>query len=282
MAGPPSFRIVNSAGTGCHGPALRLTPEGRFSFVRAVPRLIPTAVGMVALSLLVPAGAMASVPSTDRTAPPVSPDGAEAFTAQILMPVAARRAPRADAGVVSRLMPYTAYSRRNQVLLVTGEAEDGAGRDWVRVHLPTRPNGTHGWLPRETVVMKATRTRIRVLLQSRRVELWRSGRKARSFRAAVGTGHTPTPVGSFAIQDPVPAGATQRSYLGPWILTLTAHSTVLRSFMGGDGLVAIHGTNAPGLLGQAVSHGCIRLSNADVSALRRYAQPGVPVDILPR
>jgi lipoprotein-anchoring transpeptidase ErfK/SrfK len=85
----------------------------------------------------------------------------------------------------------------------------------------------------------------------------------------------------FAIQDPVPSAASQRAYLGPYILTLTAYSPVLTSFMGGNGLVAIHGTDANHLLGGAVSHGCIRVSNQAVTRLYRSVRPGVPVEILP-
>jgi L,D-transpeptidase ErfK/SrfK len=39
-------------------------------------------------------------------------------------------------------------------------------------------------------------------------------------------------------------------------------------------VIGIHGTNQPGLIGQAVSHGCIRLRNRDILALRRWAKPG--------
>lgn len=244
-----------------------------------MPRLIPTVVGTVSLGLLLFA-ATPGIASPGRPTSEAASDGVEAYTAEILGPVAARRGPSPSSAVITQLMPYTAYSRRQQVLLVTGEASEASGRPWVRVHLPSRPNGLQGWVPRASVQIRGTQTRIKVLLASRRVELWRSGTRVRSFRAAVGTGNTPTPVGHFAIQDPVTSDAHARSYLGPFILTLTAHSTVLRSFMGGDGLVAIHGTNAPGLLGQAVSHGCIRVSNSDVAALRRYALPGVPVDII--
>jgi lipoprotein-anchoring transpeptidase ErfK/SrfK len=47
----------------------------------------------------------------------------------------------------------------------------------------------------------------------------------------------------------------------------------------GDGL-AIHGTNHPELLGQRISHGCIRLSNADALRLFHEVQPGTEVVIV--
>lgn len=66
-----------------------------------------------------------------------------------------------------------------------------------------------------------------------------------------------------------PFGTTQRKYpdvLGPFRLYL------------GDGY-GIHGTNNPASIGQAVSHGCIRLRNEDVTALYHMVTLGTPVFI---
>ena len=44
--------------------------------------------------------------------------------------------------------------------------------------------------------------------------------------------------------------------------------------------MGIHGTNQPQLIGDAVSHGCIRLDNDDIEALVDLQLPlGVPVFI---
>ena len=48
----------------------------------------------------------------------------------------------------------------------------------------------------------------------------------------------------------------------------------------GGGVVGVHGTNTPWLIGQAVSHGCVRLRNSDIVALRRYVRAGTPVKIV--
>jgi lipoprotein-anchoring transpeptidase ErfK/SrfK len=47
------------------------------------------------------------------------------------------------------------------------------------------------------------------------------------------------------------------------------------------GFAGIHGTDQPRLLGDAVSHGCVRVSNAVARALERLAPLGSPVDLLP-
>ena len=221
--------------------------------------------------------------SLATAAEPMGPSPTVAWTAQIVHPIAARAAPRDGARVVSRVTTYTAFSRRSQRLLVLSPAhtDPATGRRWVLVRLTERPNGARGFVPLDAVRLRATRNRIVVRVAARTVELWRAGRRVARFAAAVGTTGTPPPTGVFAVQDPVPSGPSQRSYLGPYIITLTAHSAVLKSFMGGNGLVAIHGTNAPGLLGQAVSHGCIRVSNEAVTRLYAIAAPGTPVEVLP-
>jgi lipoprotein-anchoring transpeptidase ErfK/SrfK len=48
----------------------------------------------------------------------------------------------------------------------------------------------------------------------------------------------------------------------------------------GGGVVGVHGTNTPWLIGQAVSHGCVRLRNSDVLALRKLVRVGTPVKIV--
>jgi hypothetical protein len=232
----------------------------------------------VLTSLAASAPAMAT--PGDPAPIPGAPTLERAWTARILYPVAGRAAPRRSAHMVARVYHYTAFSRRPQVLMVTGVVQDRSGREWVRVQLPKRPNGTEAWLPRASVDLESTTLRLRIRVLSKRVEVWRAGRLRASYRAAVGTGHTPTPLGLFAIQDPVASSTYQRSYLGPYILTLTAHSSVLREFMGGDGLIAIHGTNVPGVLGQAVSHGCVRVSNEAVTRLEHAVRPGTPVEIV--
>ena len=47
----------------------------------------------------------------------------------------------------------------------------------------------------------------------------------------------------------------------------------------GGGLVGIHGTNLPQLIGQAVSHGCIRVSNSTARGLERLVPVGASITI---
>jgi lipoprotein-anchoring transpeptidase ErfK/SrfK len=231
----------------------------------------------LAAAVLLPA---LSVPTCLAAPVPGPPTATLAWTARVLYPVDARRAPQPQAATRVRLMHYSAFSRRPNVLLVTGAARDARGRRWIRVLLPQRPNGSQAWVPRASVALRGTHLRLRISLSARRLQVLRGGRVIARYPVAVGTGGTPTPVGRFAVPDPVAAPSYVSSYLGPYIITLTAHSDVLREFAGGDGLIAIHGTNAPGSIGRAASHGCIRMANAPLHELWRTAGPGTPVEIV--
>ncbi len=66
-----------------------------------------------------------------------------------------------------------------------------------------------------------------------------------------------------------PFGTTQRRYLG----TLGTRRLDL-----GDGY-GIHGTDVPSSIGQSVSHGCVRMFNADVEKLYPMVPVGTPVYI---
>jgi lipoprotein-anchoring transpeptidase ErfK/SrfK len=50
--------------------------------------------------------------------------------------------------------------------------------------------------------------------------------------------------------------------------------------LSGGGQYAIHGTNAPGTIGHFVSHGCIRMYNADITDLYNRVSVGTPVVVM--
>ena len=150
--------------------------------------------------------------------------------------------------------------------------------DWLRVYLPTRPNGSLGWVRQHDVRMYTDGYRLIIRLRAHQLQLWKKRHLMAEYPVAVGTPSTPTPRGIFYVvellEPPDPGG----SY-GPFSFGLSAHSNVLRFFSGGDGRVGLHGTNEPGLIGSSVSHGCIRLRNEAVRRLARILPLGTPVFI---
>ena len=148
---------------------------------------------------------------------------------------------------------------------------------WFRVQLPRRPNGVRGWIRARDVRVRPVTTRIIVDLSARRVSLYQRGRRVLWTRAAIGTRATPTPLGSYYVNQRLipysPTGA-----FGPGAIGISAFSEVHTDWAQG-GPVAIHGTNHPELIGLQVSNGCIRVHNGALRRLFVRALPGTPVTI---
>ena len=143
------------------------------------------------------------------------------------------------------------------------------------VQIPQRPNGVTGWVPAGQVEVEPVRTRILVDLSERRVTLYRSGKRVLTATAAIGSPATPTPTGSFYVNQRLiptdPSGP-----FGPGAVGISAFSNVLTGWTQG-GPIAIHGTNAPWSIGKAVSNGCIRLPNETLRKVFAQALSGTPV-----
>lgn len=148
---------------------------------------------------------------------------------------------------------------------------------WYRVQIPVRPNGATGWVSIADVTTFAAPYRILVELCAHRVTVFRAGTAVWQRPVAVGKPSTPTPTGSFYVDFVTtmrPGGA-----YGPWLLSIAGFSNVLQDWGGGVGQIAMHGTNRPALIGQSVSHGCVRMRNADITYLAHLVPPGTPVTI---
>ncbi len=146
-----------------------------------------------------------------------------------------------------------------------------------KVQLPIRPNGTTGWVRAVDVRLRAVRTRIAVDLSERRITLFRDGRAVLVTTAAIGAPSTPTPTGRFYVNQRLRIALPTGDY-GAGAVGISGFSPVLRSWAQG-GPIAIHGTNAPDMMGFAVSHGCLRIRNVDIRRLLQLVEDGAPVEI---
>jgi len=146
---------------------------------------------------------------------------------------------------------------------------------WYHVQLSVTPNGTTGWVPARAVGVYAVKSRVVVDLSTRSLVAYRDGRPVLRARVAVGSPATPTPTGRFFVNESFRLSDPNGPY-GVAALGISAHSTVLHEWAEG-GPIALHGTNEPGSIGEAVSHGCIRLANDDMQHLLAIAPAGTPV-----
>jgi lipoprotein-anchoring transpeptidase ErfK/SrfK len=119
-----------------------------------------------------------------------------------------------------------------------------------------------------------------VNLNARLLTVYYRGRATRRFPAIVGKPSTPTPQGSFFIEEGLWMGSGAAG--GPYALATSDRSDVFTEFDGGPGQIAIHGIdNLPGALGTASSHGCVRLATSSITWLATRIGAGVPLTILP-
>jgi lipoprotein-anchoring transpeptidase ErfK/SrfK len=176
-----------------------------------------------------------------------------------------------------RLMVLDRFQRdfRPLVVLAIAQRRGPDGRLWYKLSLPIRPNNTTGWVPAAGVEVKTMKRTIVVRRASRRIEVWERGQRLLQAPVAVGKPGAETPLGTFFVTGRfVPSN----SFLGVFALATSAYSP-LTDWPGG-GIVGIHGTSAPNLLGQAVSHGCVRVHNTTAGRLRELAPVGTPIKIL--
>jgi hypothetical protein len=185
--------------------------------------------------------------------------------------VGARARPGGGA-TVARLATRTPEGTRNLVLVLR-RAFDGRGRLWLEARLAA---GAAGWVPRAALGgLHAVHMRLVVDRARREATLSRDGRELLHVPVGVGGPKTPTPAGRFYIRNrltryrspeygPVAFGTSARSRITDWPA---------------GGYVGIHGTNRPDLLPGRVSHGCIRLRNADILHLERLMPVGTPLTI---
>jgi hypothetical protein len=163
-------------------------------------------------------------------------------------------------------------------LLTVLRSRTGAdGQVWVEARLPVLPNGSVGWVRRESLgPYQVVDTHLVVDRARLRATLYRAGRRVLTAPVGIGTAAWPTPAGEFAVRSELTRYASP--FYGPIAFGTTARSAVLTDWPGG-GVVGIHGTNEPYLIPGRVSHGCIRMRNEDILRLSRLMPVGTRLTI---
>ncbi len=169
---------------------------------------------------------------------------------------------------------------------------DGQTSSRYKVLLPIRPNGSTGWIDPGQVKKFAHDYRILVELSSHRITAYKGDSVILSEKIAVGKSDSPTPNGRYYLKELLracldekqPDGTVKcvpndKGIYGPYAYGLSGFSPTLTNWNGGEGVIGIHGTDRPDLLGTDVSHGCIRMSNEGITALSKVLPLGTPVSV---
>ncbi|NYH80409.1 lipoprotein-anchoring transpeptidase ErfK/SrfK [Actinopolyspora biskrensis] len=139
--------------------------------------------------------------------------------------------------------------------------------DWARVLLPSRPNGSTGWVRSESDKVHKARSRhvVNVDVDARRLVVLENGREIGSWEVGVGKEASPTPKGRTFILASIRETVNDYS---PIVLPLGTHSETFTTYGGGPGTVALHGWPDPSVFGSASSDGCVRVPADALSLLR--------------
>ena len=127
---------------------------------------------------------------------------------------------------------------------------------------------------------KVLATRLVLVLGERRVYAYQEDKVLASYPVAVGKKGWETPTGNFQVIQKVKDPVWQNPWNGK-IIPASLNGPIGIRWIGfwtdGKNTIGFHGTPGEHLLGQAVSHGCVRMKNKDVVALFEMIESGTPV-----
>ncbi len=119
--------------------------------------------------------------------------------------------------------------------------------------------------------------RVVVSIPERKLVLVADGRVVKAYRVSVGARLSPSPRGEFRIAVRIPEATY---YHAGVMIPSGEQSPIGTRWIGLDQAgYGIHGTNAPGSIGRAASHGCIRMRNRDAEELFEMVRVGDVVEI---
>jgi lipoprotein-anchoring transpeptidase ErfK/SrfK len=124
--------------------------------------------------------------------------------------------------------------------------------------MPTRPNGSTGWVyvSGDAADKASNDNVVNVDLVAFQLEIIRSGQSVGRWTVGIGKPEFPTPKSHAFILASIKE--TVNTY-SPIVLPLSVHSDAHTTFGGGPGTVGIHTWPSDGVLGKAGSDGCIRV-----------------------
>ena len=224
-----------------------------------------------------PAARPAAKPRAVRPSTPVKridgavvPGGRGHLTAWVRRPALLRTRP--GGRPIARLTPRTEFTSPRVMPVIARR-----GR-WLGVISSKAPNDRLGWVAASRVSLYRVAFSIEVSLARRSVVVRRDGKVVQRFTVGVGSAATPTPTGRFAVTDKLVTRASGGPY-GCCILALSGHQPHLREGWQGGDRIAIHGTDAPASIGQAVSNGCLRAPESAIARAVRLVPIGTIVRI---
>ncbi|MDI6855039.1 MAG: L,D-transpeptidase [Deltaproteobacteria bacterium] len=152
------------------------------------------------------------------------------------------------------------------------------------VYVPEVGNRPKTTARKRDVLSRNLDRRIILKLGQRRVYVYEGDKVLASFRVAVGKKGWETPTGNFQVIKKL----RNPAWKNPWKGNINPpgpDSVLGERWIGfwtdGRQTIGFHGTPGEHLLGQAVSHGCVRMRNEDIKAMFDMVEIGTPVIVQP-
>ena len=145
-----------------------------------------------------------------------------------------------------------------------------------------------GWLPlgrsQRVEAVEESSVELVLSLSQRLLEVRVPGEEAVLYEVAVGQADWQTPVGDFSVINKLENPTWQHPITKEEVLPgpdnpLGTHWIAFWS--DGQAQIGFHGTNQEDLIGEAVSHGCVRMRNKDIQALYEHVAVGTSVKVKP-
>ena len=139
---------------------------------------------------------------------------------------------------------------------------------------------------REPSTPKTPKSNVRLVvdLSDRLVRLYQGAKLQASYPIAIGQAGWETPTGKFHILEMHKDPVWQHPITEELITTGPENPLGVRwigFWSDGQNQIGFHGTNQDELIGQAVSHGCLRMRNPDIVALFAQVHLGTPITVQP-
>jgi lipoprotein-anchoring transpeptidase ErfK/SrfK len=210
--------------------------------------------------------------TTKTTKPgiPAAPAGPGVLVALVRHPTALRATPGGSS--IAHLTTHTQFGSPETLLVVRRVP------GWLGVVATEAGNARTSWIAQNAASLSRVTWELKVSLADRRLTILDGGKVIQRYTVAIGQPNAPTPTGRFAVTDRLLTGNPAGPY-GCCILALSATTPHAIQGWSGGNRIAIHSTPEASTIGEAVSHGCLRLTLAEGRWLVNHVPLGTPTVI---
>lgn len=244
----------------------------------------------IAISLRQPGAGVVPAVTTTAGFTPVGSTQAQSTRAHSTAPDQSRPSPGVPAGrgaLIASLRHPTALRARpggHALTLLRTKTEFGSPEvlwvvahvpGWLGVVTPQAGNNRVAWIAQSAASLSRETWELKVSLATRQLTVLDGDKVVVRYTVAIGKPDAPTPTGRFAVTDRLTTGDPEGPY-GCCILALSAHSPhAIQGWTGGT-RIAIHSTPEVASIGEAASHGCVRVTLAEGRWLLNHIPLGTP------